>query len=231
MACIKESTATYEDSIVDDFFGDSFDDSFDNDSFDDDEGFFDADDEESDEEPATKFVQDTKYRNKDTGKCMFGVLAGKNSSWSRSIKAKDGSRSIFEKGSIMAVNDAKTFGIWKSGSKCDSIEGMQEPSMTPPLLDPTEDTEDTSFSILVSLMCRSVKFKPTQTTVEYSPMAKATRMVPDNKTYHQSSPEEGLKNFKSINNNEKRCNSFCETENFVPFCLFRGYVTLQLVTG
>ena len=134
LACIKESTATYEDSIVDDdFFGDSFVDSFDDDSFDDDEGFFDADDEESDEEPATKFVQDTKYRNKDTGKCMFGVLAGKNSSWSRSIKAKDGSRSIFEKGSIMAVNDAKTFGIWKSGSKCDSIEGMQEPSMTPPL--------------------------------------------------------------------------------------------------
>ena len=194
MACIKESTATYEDSIVDDdFFGDSFDESFDNDSFDDDEGFFDADDEESDEEPATKFVQDTKYRNKDTGKCMFGVLAGKNSSWSRSIKAKDGSRSIFEKGSIMAVNDAKTFGIWKSGSKCDSIEGMQEPSMTPPLQDPTEDT---SFSILVSLMCRSVKFKSTQTTVDYSPMAKATRMVPDNKTYHQSSPEEGLKNLK-----------------------------------
>ena len=98
----------------------------------------------------------------------------------------------------MAVNDAKTFGIWKSGSKCDSIEGMQEPSMTPPLQYPLTDAEDTSFSILVSLMCRSVKFQATQTTVDYSPMAKATRMVPDNKTYHQSSPDEGLQSLEIL---------------------------------
>ena len=132
------------------------------------------------------------YRNTETGKCLFGVLSNKNGTWSHPMTARDGSGSVFDKGRIDSIDGLTSLGVWETGSHCDDITTLREPSLTPPMR--TESGRPlNSLSILVALMCRSVRFEAQPETVGFSELAQAVKMVPSNSTFHQSGTNEGKK--------------------------------------
>ena len=141
------------------------------------------------------------YRNKETGKCLFGVLVTKNGTWSHPMTARDGSGSVFDKGRIDSIDGLTSLGVWETGSRCDDITTFREPSLTPPMRTDSGRLLN-SLSILVSLMCRSVRFEALPETVGFSGLAQAVKMVPHNSTFDQSGSNEGkqlLKHLKKKN--------------------------------
>ena len=102
LACIKEDFASKSptselQSEGDDWFSDDDDFFGGNDFFEEHEedGSFGEESAQPEEKP--QFVAKPKYRKEHTGKCMFGVLAAKNGTWSQPVTARDGTGSIYDK--------------------------------------------------------------------------------------------------------------------------------------
>ena len=72
---------------------------------------------------------------------MFGALRHKNSTWERETSVYTGSHDISRKGNMLDIEGMKTLGAWKDGSTCDSLVGLQEPSVFPPIQSDIEDKE------------------------------------------------------------------------------------------
>ena len=67
-----------------------------------------------------------------------------------------GGSQLSNKGQILQVGGSPNFGVWQSGSSCDSLSGTREPSALPPV----EDLEE--FDMLMGIMCRSINMKHQQ---------------------------------------------------------------------
>ena len=117
------------------------------------------------------------YRTPD-GKCMFGVLVKKNATWTKPITVKNGESDLRTKGEIQDIGGSQEFGVWESGSRCDAVQGVQEPSLLPPM------QANRSIDLLIDLMCRAVPLMPSNTTRTYSNHVQATRLTPSNLTFH-----------------------------------------------
>ena len=86
-----------------------------------------------------------------------------------------GGSQLSQKGQILEVGNSDVFGIWQSGSVCDSLSGTREPSSLPPV----ENLQN--FDMLMGIMCRSIKME-FQKDVHYGNV-KAKRFVMSPKTF------------------------------------------------
>ena len=80
-----------------------------------------------------------------------------------------GAKDISKKGYIHEIDGTKVFGAWKEGSKCDSLVGLQEPSVFPPNVSSSvknkshenfiEESAQKDIDLFVGIMCRSIPLK------------------------------------------------------------------------
>ena len=52
-----------------------------------------------------------------------------------------GAKDISKKGYIHEIDGTKVFGAWQEDSKCDSLVGLQEPSVFPPTVSNSSNSE------------------------------------------------------------------------------------------
>lgn len=129
-----------------------------------DDDFF-KDEQEEKQESSSGFAQPARnYRQ--NGKCIFGALIDKNSTWDNLVEMKTGGLKLSDKGRILSIGGSSIFGMWQQDSSCDQLYGTREPSALPP----TEQQETTvmdEFDMLMGIMCRSVRMETIQ-NVDYS---------------------------------------------------------------
>ena len=136
---------------------------------------------------------------------MFGALRHKNSTWERETLVYTGSHHISQKGNMLDIEGMKTLGAWKDGSTCDSLVGLQEPSVFPPIQSEPEykeqlhntsenETEESDFDIFVGIMCRSIPLKkvssPEYKTEKFTKHIKPIRYEPASYVFDRHSVPE-----------------------------------------
>ena len=82
----------------------------------------------------------------------MNISFSKNATWERKTIINTGAKDIFRKGYIHEIDGTKVFGAWKEDSKCDSLVGLQEPSVfSPNILN--------DIDLFVGIMCRSIPLR------------------------------------------------------------------------
>ena len=90
-----------------------------------------------------------------------------------------GAKNISKKGYIHEIDGTKIFGAWKEDSKCDSLVGLQEPSVFPPIVSNSSNSElysnskddqnvEKDIDLFVGIMCRSIPLKKVVNTKDES---------------------------------------------------------------
>ncbi len=122
--------------------------------------------------------QQKNFRRED-GKCMFGALIEKNSSWEKPVTMSTGASGLVSRGLISTIGGSSKFGVWQQDSSCDQLSGTREPTALPP----TESMD--GFDMLLGIMCRSVRMESHQ-TVKYSKSVEAKRFAMALSTFQQN---------------------------------------------
>ena len=145
------------------------------------------------------------FRSKVDGRCMFGALRHKNATWERETLVYTGSHDISQKGYMLDIEGMKKLGAWKDGSTCDSLVGLQEPSVFPPIQSDIEDkehlhntsineTEESEFDIFVGIMCRAIPLKkvsnPDYQVNKFTKHIKPIRYEPASYVFDRNSVQE-----------------------------------------
>ena len=119
-----------------------------------------------------------------------------------------GAKDISKKGYIHEIDGTKIFGAWKEDSKCDSLVGLQEPSVFPPTVSNSSNSElysnskddqnvEQDIDLFVGIMCRSIPLKKVVNTKDESISTSSftkhinpIRFEPANYIFDSSSSEE-----------------------------------------
>ena len=119
-----------------------------------------------------------------------------------------GAKDISKKGYIHEIDGTKVFGAWQEDSKCDSLVGLQEPSVFPPTISNSSSSEinsnstfdqnvENDINLFVGIMCRSIPLKKVATakdesesTSRFTKHINPIRFEPANYIFDSSSPEE-----------------------------------------
>ena len=119
-----------------------------------------------------------------------------------------GAKNISKKGYIHEIDGTKIFGAWKEDSKCDSLVGLQEPSVFPPIVSNSSNSElysnskddqnvEKDIDLFVGIMCRSIPLKKVVNTKDESISTSSftkhinpIRFEPANYIFDSSSSEE-----------------------------------------
>ena len=96
------------------------------------------------------------------------------------------------------IEGMKKLGAWKDGSTCDSLVGLQEPSVFPPIQSDIEDTknetEESDFDIFVGIMCRAIPLKkvsnPDYQVNKFTKHIKPIRYEPPSYVFDRNSVQE-----------------------------------------
>jgi len=131
------------------------------------------------EKKKQKFVKSRNFRRPD-GRCMFGVLAEKNSTWEGTVSMLSGKGCLGDKGKIVDIDGATSFDIWERDSKCDLIAGSQEPSATPPVR--SSSSSSSSLDLFIGIMCRKLRLFYSK-DVNYTDTITTKRFTPEKSTF------------------------------------------------
>ena len=119
-----------------------------------------------------------------------------------------GAENLSEKGYILEIDGTETFGAWKEDSKCDSLVGLQEPSVFPPIsstqifqdngtYNTKEVKAENDIDLFVGIMCRSIPLKAVAkdimsnvTSTNFTKHIKPVRYEPASYVFDPTSNEE-----------------------------------------
>ena len=118
-----------------------------------------------------------------------------------------GAKDISQKGYIHEIDGTKVFGAWQEDSKCDSLVGLQEPSVFPPTVSNSSKSEldlnsknqnvEKDIDLFVGIMCRSIPLKKVdvaknknEITSRFTKHINPIRFEPANYIFDSSSSEE-----------------------------------------